>query len=269
MVEKTYSGNDIKVLKGLEPVRLRPGMYIGSTGKTGLNHMVYEIIDNAIDEHVNGFCDTIRVTLNEDDSIEVEDNGRGIPVDIHPTENKNTLELVMTSLHAGGKFDKKAYKVSGGLHGVGASVVNALSEYMEVKVYRDGKIYYQKYAKGVPQTDVIVIGETDKTGTVVKFLPDKEIFDDGDITVESRLIENRLKEIAFLNPNLKVIFEDRKRDYRQEFHFQGGLNEFINYILKRRKMNSISEPVYMYGSYQYSKVESEIQVEMNYRWRRT
>ncbi|PNR95043.1 DNA gyrase/topoisomerase IV subunit B [Petrotoga olearia] len=262
MVEKAYSGNDIKVLKGLEPVRLRPGMYIGSTGKSGLNHMVYEIIDNAIDEHVNGFCDTIRVTLNQDDSVEVEDNGRGIPVDIHPTENKNTLELVMTSLHAGGKFDKKAYKVSGGLHGVGASVVNALSEYMEVKVFRDGKIYYQKYAKGVPQTDLIIIGETDKTGTIVKFLPDKEIFDEGDITVESRLIENRLKEIAFLNPNLKVIFEDTKRDYRQEFHFQGGLSEFINYVLKRRKMNPISEPVYLYGLYQYSKLESEIQVEI-------
>lgn len=264
MVQKEYSGYDIKVLKGLEPVRLRPGMYIGSTGKSGLNHMVYEIIDNAIDEHVNGYCDVINVTFNEDNSIEIEDNGRGIPIDIHPTEKKNTLELVMTSLHAGGKFDKKAYKVSGGLHGVGASVVNALSKYMEVKVYRNGKIYYQKYLKGIPQTEVTVIGETNKSGTCVKFLPDEEIFDDGDITVESRLIENRLKEIAFLNPNLKIFFEDKKRDYRQEFHFQGGLKEFISYILKRRKMNPISEPIYLYGSYQHSKNESEIQVEIEF-----
>ncbi|PNR92444.1 type IIA DNA topoisomerase subunit B [Petrotoga sp. 9PWA.NaAc.5.4] len=262
MVEKEYSGEQIKVLKGLEAVRLRPGMYIGSTGKSGLNHMVYEIIDNSIDEHINGFCSEISVIINEDNSIEVEDNGRGIPVDIHPIEKKNTLELVMTSLHAGGKFDKKAYKVSGGLHGVGASVVNALSEYMEVKVYREGKIYYQKYSRGIPETDVIVIGETDKTGTFVKFLPDKEIFDDGDIVVESRLIENRLKEIAFLNPSLTIYFEDKKRNYKETFQYKGGMKEFLDFLLKKRKKESISETIYLYGSYRYNEKDPDIQVEI-------
>lgn len=260
--EKDYSAEQIKVLKGLEAVRLRPGMYIGSTGKAGLNHLVYEIIDNSIDEHINGYCNLIRVTINEDNSIEVEDNGRGIPVGMHPIEKKNTLELVMTSLHAGGKFDKKAYKVSGGLHGVGASVVNALSEYFEVKVYRDGKIYYQRYSRGIPQTEVLELGETDRTGTYVKFLPDKEIFDDGDVVVESRLIENRLREIAFLNPNLKIIFEDKKRDYKEEFHFEGGLEEFINYVLKKRKKEPVAQPIYLAGSYSYKKDEHDIQVEI-------
>jgi len=176
MLDKEYNGNEIKVLKGLEPVRLRPGMYVGSTSKAGLNHLVYEIVDNSIDEYINGYCDSIKVSILKDDVIEVIDNGRGIPVDIHPTEGKSTLEVVMTVLHAGGKFDKRAYKVSGGLHGVGASVVNALSEFMEVTVYTGSDVYYQKYQRGIPVEPVKIIDQSMLTGTKVRFKPDYQIF---------------------------------------------------------------------------------------------
>lgn len=200
MLDKEYNGNEIKVLKGLEPVRLRPGMYVGSTSKAGLNHLVYEIVDNSIDEYINGYCDNIKVSILKDDVIEVIDNGRGIPVDMHPTEGKSTLEVVMTVLHAGGKFDKRAYKVSGGLHGVGASVVNALSEFMEVTVYTGSDVYYQKYQRGIPVEPVKIIDQSILTGTKVRFKPDYQIFEDGDIEVETYTVENRLKEIAYLNP---------------------------------------------------------------------
>ncbi|HQI79907.1 MAG TPA: ATP-binding protein, partial [Petrotogaceae bacterium] len=223
MLDKEYNGNEIKVLKGLEPVRLRPGMYIGSTSKAGLNHLVYEIVDNSIDEYINGYCDSIKVSILKDDVIEVIDNGRGIPVDIHPTEGKSTLEVVMTVLHAGGKFDKRAYKVSGGLHGVGASVVNALSEFMEVTVYTGSDVYYQKYQRGIPVEPVKIIDQSMLTGTKVRFKPDYQIFEDGDIEVESYTIENRLKEIAYLNPPLTIEFSDEKIGKKEVYHFSGGL----------------------------------------------
>jgi DNA gyrase subunit B len=262
MVNNSYSADEIKVLKGLEPVRMRPGMYIGSTSTAGLNHMVYEIIDNAIDEHINGHCNYIELKLNKDDSIEVTDNGRGIPVGIHPEQGKSTLEVVLTVLHAGGKFDKKAYKVSGGLHGVGASVVNALSEEFEVQVYTNNEIYYQKYHKGIPEEPVKVIGETDKNGTYIKFKPDKEIFEEEEISVDAHSISARMRELAFLNPNLTIKFIDEKREQDITYHFSGGLQEFLDFELKRKKKASISESVYVSGEYIYKKDEPEMTVEL-------
>ncbi|MCP5465260.1 MAG: DNA gyrase subunit B [Thermotogae bacterium] len=261
-----YDASEIKILRGLEPVRERPGMYIGSTSKTGLNHMVYEIVDNAIDEFINGYCNEISVVINEDDTVEVTDNGRGIPVDIHPEENKSTLEVVLTVLHAGGKFDKKAYKVSGGLHGVGASVVNGLSEFFEVKVFKEGEIYYQKYRKGIPEEPVKVIGETDKTGTYIKFKPDAQIFDDGDVEVESQVIETRLKEIALLNPALTINFSDNKRGKTEVFHFTGGIEEFLDITIKKRKKISISPYICMSGIYNYNETDPEMQIELAFTY---
>lgn len=262
MLNNEYSGEQIRVLKGLEPVRMRPGMYIGSTSQAGLNHMVYEIVDNGIDEHINGYAKNLKVVINPDDSIEVTDDGRGIPVDMHPSEKKSTLEVVMTVLHAGGKFDKKAYKVSGGLHGVGASVVNALSEYMIVKVFQNGKIYYQKYLRGVPEESVKVIGETDKNGTYIKFRPDAEIFEDGEISVDTHSIEMRLREIAFLNPELTIEFEDKKKGKKQIFHYSGGLKEFLEYNIKKKKKNAISESISINGLYQPKKDEPGMQLDL-------
>ncbi|MDK2945982.1 DNA gyrase/topoisomerase IV subunit B [Geotoga petraea] len=262
MLNDEYSGEQIKVLKGLEPVRMRPGMYIGSTSQAGLNHMVYEIIDNGIDEHINGYAKNLKVVLNTDDSVEVTDDGRGIPVDMHPTEKRSTLEVVMTVLHAGGKFDKKAYKVSGGLHGVGASVVNALSEYMIVKVFQNGKIYYQKYLKGVPEEPVKVIGDTDKKGTYIKFKPDADIFEDREIAVDAHSIETRLREIAFLNPELTIEFEDKKKEKHLTFHFSGGLKEFLEFNLKKKKKNAISESIGISGAYQVKKGEPDMQLDL-------
>jgi DNA gyrase subunit B len=262
MLNNEYSGEQIKVLKGLEPVRMRPGMYIGSTSQAGLNHMVYEIVDNSIDEHINGYAKNIEVTINTDDSIEVTDDGRGIPVDMHPSEKRSSLEVVMTVLHAGGKFDKNAYKVSGGLHGVGASVVNALSEYMIVKVYQKGKIYYQKYIKGVPEETVKVIGETDKNGTYIKFKPDSEIFEDGEIAVDAYSIETRLREIAFLNPELTINYEDKKKEKKIVFHFSGGLKEFLEFNLKKKKKNKISESISINGSYRVKKNDPDMQLDL-------
>ncbi len=228
-----YGAESIQILKGLEAVRVRPGMYIGSTGKSGLHHLVYEIVDNSIDEAMAGFCSVIRVTLFEDGSVEVEDNGRGIPVDIHPETGKSALEVVMTTLHAGGKFSKNVYKVSGGLHGVGASVVNALSEQLEVWVHRDGKIYYQKYSRGVPQCPVTVVGETDRTGTITRFKPDGQIF--STLEFDPNIIESKLRELAFLNPGLKIIFEDKINEYSNTFQYRGGLKEYIKFLAQNDK----------------------------------
>ncbi|MBM7559119.1 DNA gyrase/topoisomerase IV subunit B [Marinitoga litoralis] len=244
-----YSQENIKVLKGLEPVRKRPGMYIGSIGKAGLNHLVYEIVDNSVDEYMNGFCTKIIVKINTDDSIEVMDNGRGIPVGPHPTEKKDTLEVVFTTLHAGGKFDSATYKISGGLHGVGASVVNALSEYLEVWVHRNGKIHYQKYSRGNKLTDVEILGDTNKTGTHIKFKPDSEIFENGDIEVEGQIIENRLRELAFLNPGLEIEFIDEKRNKKNTFKFENGISEFLDFLVKKNKKTPIHEnPIFGKGA---------------------
>lgn len=196
-------------------------MYIGSTGKNGLHHLVYEIVDNSIDEAIQGYCDRIKVVIKSDGSIEVEDNGRGIPVDIHPETGTSALELVMSTLHAGGKFSKDNYKVSGGLHGVGASVVNALSEWMEVEVHRYGKIYRQRYSRGIKTTEVEVVGETDNRGTIVRFKPDATIFTTVEFDADTLL--TRLRDLAFLNPNITIEFIDERDNMQRTLHYAGGI----------------------------------------------
>jgi len=230
--EHGYTAEDITVLKGLEAVRRRPAMYIGDVSIRGLHHLVYEVVDNSIDEALAGFAKNIDVTINKDGSVTVLDDGRGIPTDLHKGENRSALEVVMTVLHAGGKFDKNTYKVSGGLHGVGVSVVNALSEWLEVEVYRDGKVFYQKYKRGDPVAAVKVAGKAEKgrTGTSTTFLPDGQIFKNRAFKFET--IGERLRELAFLNPQVKLrIIDTRARSEQEEtFHFKGGLVEFVKYI---------------------------------------
>jgi len=221
----SYTASNITVLEGLSAVRKRPAMYIGSTNSAGLHHLVYEVVDNSIDEAMAGFCTHIHVTLHLDNSITVADNGRGIPVDIHPKENRPAVEVVMTVLHAGGKFDNATYKVSGGLHGVGVSVVNALSEYLEVTVSRDGKRHYQRYARGVPQCPLKELGPASATGTVVRFKPDEEIFEETEYQAE--ILAKRFEELAYLNPGLTIEFHDEKSQETHRYHFEGGLVSFI------------------------------------------
>ena len=231
---KHYTSDEIKVLKGLEPVRERPGMYIGSTGIDGLHHLVYEVVDNSIDEAMAGYCDTIVIKLEKGDDGEeycsVLDNGRGIPVDFHPTEKKSTLEVVLTQLHAGGKFDDNAYKVSGGLHGVGVSCVNALSDTLEVIVYRAPKVYRQVYHKGIPEKDVEIIGDTNKTGTYVRFTPDFSIMERNSFNYDTLL--NRFRELSYLNKGIKIEFEDDRGDLvrKDTLHAEGGLSSFVKYL---------------------------------------
>lgn len=234
-----YSADSIQVLEGLEAVRKRPAMYIGDISTKGLHHLVYEVVDNSIDEALAGYCDKIKVTINEDNSIKVEDNGRGIPVDLHEKEGKSALEVVMTVLHAGGKFDKDSYKVSGGLHGVGVSCVNALSSKLTATVKRDGKIYFQEYSIGKPLHDVKVIGETEETGTCVEFCPDNSIF----ITTEYQvdILSSRLRELAFLNKGIRLILEDKRQvdengiAKSKEFYSEHGLKEFVEYLDQGRE----------------------------------
>ena len=226
-----YSASNIQVLKGLEAVRKRPGMYIGSTGPKGLHHLVYETVDNSIDEAMAGHCDKIIVALEKDDVVRVEDNGRGIPVDIHPTEKISALELVLTRLHAGGKFDKSSYKVSGGLHGVGVSCVNALSDWLEATVKVNGHIYRQKYERGVPKTKVEIIGDTEEHGTTIRWKADKTIFTEN-TTYDFDVLKDRLRELAFLNSGIIIYFRDERLENPKEevLQFVGGINEFVSNI---------------------------------------
>ena len=234
MKQQEYGASQIQVLEGLEAVRKRPGMYIGSTGPRGLHHLVYEIVDNSIDEALQGYCDRIYVSLNEDGSVTVKDDGRGIPVEIHPKTGKSTLETVLTVLHAGGKFGGGGYKVSGGLHGVGISVVNALSKWLVADVYIDGKIYRQSYEKGITTSALEVVGESHHTGTIINFMPDETIFDEIEFKYET--LEHRLRELSFLNKGVKIVFEDKREgsQRKKEFHYEGGLVEFVKYLNKTK-----------------------------------
>jgi DNA gyrase subunit B len=230
MAEQQYGAAQIQVLEGLDPVRKRPGMYIGSTGPRGLHHLVYEIVDNSIDEALAGRCDRIMLTINADNSITVIDNGIGIPTELHPKTGLSTVETVLTVLHAGGKFDNDAYKVSGGLHGVGLSVVNALSKTLEVTVKRDGDIFFQRYHRGIPEDKLQVIGQTEETGTSISFWPDEEIFES--TVYEYDTLEHRLREMAFLNRGLYISITDQRDEEpkTQEFHYEGGIKSFVDYI---------------------------------------
>ncbi len=229
-----YGADQIQILEGLEAVRKRPGMYIGSTASKGLHHLVYEIVDNAVDEALGGFCDTIDVTINKDNSITVKDNGRGIPTGINRKKGISTVEVVFTILHAGGKFGGGGYKVSGGLHGVGASVVNALSEWLEVNIHSDGKIYNQRFERGKVAYPLKVVGETELTGTVVTFLPDKEIFEE--TIYDYEVLRQRLREMAFLTKNLKIILRDDREEEQKvrEFHYEGGIKEYVQYLNRHK-----------------------------------
>ncbi|HEY9577186.1 MAG TPA: DNA topoisomerase (ATP-hydrolyzing) subunit B [Pseudobacillus sp.] len=244
--QPSYDENQIQVLEGLEAVRKRPGMYIGSTSGKGLHHLVWEIVDNSIDEALAGYCDKIRVIIEEDNSITVKDNGRGIPVGIQEQTGRPAVEVILTVLHAGGKFGGGGYKVSGGLHGVGASVVNALSEQLEVFVHRDNHIYYQCFKRGVPQEDLKIIGDTDYTGTTIHFKPDKEIFTETTV-YEYDTLANRLRELAFLNRGIKIIIEDRREEGKMnEYYYEGGIKSYVEH-LNRTKEVVHSEPIYMEG----------------------
>jgi DNA gyrase subunit B len=262
-VPADYSASNIQVLEGLEAVRKRPAMYIGDVGIKGLHHLVWEVVDNSIDEALAGYCDEISVTINEDNSITVVDNGRGIPTDMHEKEKRSALEVVMTVLHAGGKFDKNTYKVSGGLHGVGVSCVNALSEKLLVTVYREGKAFQQEYERGNPQYPVKEIGESDRHGTTVQFKPDKQIFALTEYNYET--VASRLRELAFLNPRIRINLEDlREKDEKGEarnesFFSEGGLREFVAYIDATRE-KLISEPIFV----ENDKSEIPVQVAMSY-----
>ena len=242
-----YGAGSIQVLKGLEAVRKRPGMYIGSTGPNGLHHLVYEVVDNSIDEAMAGYCTQITVALEKDDICRVEDNGRGIPVDIHPTEHISALELVLTRLHAGGKFDKSNYKVSGGLHGVGVSCVNALSVWMEAFVNKDGKRYHQKYAEGIPKSKVECIGDTELHGTTIRWKADASIFTET-TTYNFDVLSTRLRELAFLNPGITIIFRDERLENPKEvvFKFEGGIKHYVSYLNEGKKIIP-EEPIYING----------------------
>jgi DNA gyrase subunit B len=260
---REYSAEKIQVLQGLQAVRKRPGMYIGSTGPRGLHHLVYEVVDNAVDEALAGYCDEISVTIETDNAIRVEDNGRGFPVDIHPTEKKPGVEVAMTTLHAGGKFDHGSYKVSGGLHGVGVSVVNALSEWLEVEVMRDGRRYHQRYERGDKASELQVIGTAEATGTIVRFRPDPEIFEELDFDYET--LASRLRELAFLNKGVQIEFQDMRGETPRMdvYRFDGGLVEFVKHLNKTRKPLH-PKPMYVETTKEDVEVQCAIQYNDSY-----
>ena len=256
-----YDADSIDVLEGLEPVRLRPSMYIGNVDVAGLHHLVYEVVDNSIDEAMAGYCENIRVTIHNDNSISVEDNGRGIPVDIHRTENVPAVEVVLTKLHAGGKFDNDSYKVSGGLHGVGVSVVNALSKFLEVEIYSKGKIYYQTYERGLKTCELKIIGQTEKRGTRIHFVPDDTIFNVSEFSYD--ILSRRLRELAFLNKGVSIFIEDERFDKSDSFFYEGGIVSFVEYLNKRHTV--LHEPVFIEGYRNDVNIEVAIQYNGTYK----
>lgn len=252
---KEYGASNIKVLKGLEAVRKRPGMYIGDTNINGLHHMIYEVVDNSIDEAMAGYCDSIKITLTQEGSAIIEDNGRGIPVDMHPTENLPAATVVLTVLHAGGKFDKDTYKVSGGLHGVGVSVVNALSRHLIMTIKKNGNIYRQEFAKGIPQTPLEIIGTTKEHGTTIEFFPDGEIMEV--LEFDHEILIKRFKEMAYLNQNVTIYFKDEKTQKEEKFHFENGLSQFVEDINKRPFVSQII-------TFEANEQETEIEIALAY-----
>ncbi|MCL1816200.1 MAG: DNA topoisomerase (ATP-hydrolyzing) subunit B [Clostridiales bacterium] len=252
-----YGAEQIQILEGLEGVRRRPGMYIGSTGSRGLHHLVYEIVDNSIDEALAGFCDKITVTIHMNNSITVSDNGRGIPVEIHEKTGKSALEAALTMLHAGGKFGGGGYKVSGGLHGVGMSVVNALSQWLTVRVQRDGNLYEQEYRRGEPQYDLRKVGASAKQGTSITFAPDPEVFEE--LIYSKDILKGRLRELAFLNSNVSIVLKDERDEYEKIYHYSGGIQDFVKYLNKNK---DVVHPIIAFGG-EKDRVMVEIALQYN------
>lgn len=257
MNQNKYTADSIKILEGLEAVRKRPSMYIGNVDVEGLHHLVYEVVDNSIDEAMAGYCDTILVTIHNDNSVSVEDNGRGIPVGIHEKEGVPAAEVVLSKLHAGGKFDNDSYKVSGGLHGVGVSVVNALSALLELQVFVDGKIYYQTYERGHKTSELKIIGDTDRQGTKIHFRPDTTIMNSDNFSFD--ILSRRLRELAFLNQGVKILLEDKRTDKKDAFHYEGGLASFVKYL--NRHSNALHDPIFIKG--ERSEVQIEVAIQYN------
>lgn len=256
-----YTAEKIKVLQGLEAVRKRPAMYIGSTGSSGLHHLVYEVVDNSIDEALAGFCSRVVVLIHEDNSVTVEDNGRGIPVDLHKEEGRPAAEVVMTTLHSGGKFDSESYQFSAGLHGVGVSVVNALSEFLELEIWRDGKVYFQRYERGEPVCPLEVTGNTKRRGTKIKFRPDGGIFESIEFSFD--ILSQRLRELSFLNSGLKITVTDERFDKKQDFQYQGGIVSFVEYLNKNK--NTIhAKPVHLEGEKEGCYIDIALQYNDGY-----
>ncbi len=260
-MESIYDASSIDVLEGLEPVRLRPSMYIGNVDVAGLHHLVYEVVDNSIDEAMAGYCSVIKIVVHTDNSVSVEDNGRGIPVGIHRTENVPAVEVVLTKLHAGGKFDNDSYKVSGGLHGVGVSVVNALSSILEVEIYQEGNIYYQTFEKGIKTSELTVVGKTEKRGTKIHFLPDDTIFNSIDFTYD--ILARRLRELAFLNAGIHIQLEDERSDKKDEFLYEGGIVSFVEYL--NRRHTGLHAPILIKGERNDVQIEVAIQYNDTYK----
>jgi len=262
MQSSTYTASNIKVLKGLEAVRKRPSMYIGGTSERGLHHLVYEVVDNSIDEALAGHCDNIIVTITQEGTVRVDDNGRGIPVDIQKEMGVPAVQVVLTVLHAGGKFDDKSYKVSGGLHGVGVSVVNALSEYLEVNIHKDGKEYFMRLERGIPVTELKILGETKRRGTIITFKPDPTIFETIEFSFD--YLTTRLRELAFLNKGVRIILKDERSDRMHDFKYDGGISSFVEY-LNQNKKPLFPKPVYIFSAKEGMEFEVAIQYNEGYQ----